>query len=734
MIVAHWCSMVRIPRFAFLFAVIGFVCLTGEARGSTQKRQTTFCFGQTLSIRNGTEFCWARFQRSDGTRVCVTRAAWKEWLKQASARSAQCMRLSGPRPSSWLRNDEADEPKRVIWTYRVDVDASHEPGGVLPLAWVIHRIERWRERISAQLASRDRMGVLRRLFLDERHRPGASGQPPWKSEARHSPDGFLRMLGFVHLYSASGIHLYAAAYAVERILFWAGAPVRFHWLCRWLAGLVWLVLWMLNGLRAGMLRPVIVVCLRSSALALGVRWTLFSPLILALAVDLAVASVYAWRGDAGAWAPGRWHYALAVGGGLVAWSYSRSHWMLAWGSWLPTAFLDLFHMRLVALATPVLSFLTIPVFSAVVYPIGLLALVLPEPAASVVWSSLAWISEQSVGVSSWLSLRCASLWGVYPSQSAGNALVLVVLISGLVAAFCVQALRAPRFRRYQKRAFACLAALVLAKGSVAAIARVESASARVSPVAATAQQLDVGQGDAALIAGVDARSAQRRFGMIDVGSAWVFAPEGWVQLLVRKGVRSLDWVALSHLDEDHAGALRILSIILPINCVATAREEWRSRRGEGLAGFLSQKKIRTSVLPGCFPYRSFSFKPSAKPVAVVRDSNGNEAMSAFVVPLPGRVFYVNAGDASARAERKWAPVIASAVIGARRLILKVSHHGSRHSTHSNWLQALKPDEAWVSSGLGNRYGHPSADALSRLYDAGIRVRRTDREGGLSSSQ
>lgn len=63
-------------------------------------------------------------------------------------------------------------------------------------------------------------------------------------------------------------------------------------------------------------------------------------------------------------------------------------------------------------------------------------------------------------------------------------------------------------------------------------------------------------------------------------------------------------------------------------------------------------------------------------------------------------------------------------------ILKTPHHGSAYSSSEAFLDAVAPDEAVVSAGAGNRYGHPAPRVLSALLERGIRVRRTDREGTI----
>jgi competence protein ComEC len=63
-------------------------------------------------------------------------------------------------------------------------------------------------------------------------------------------------------------------------------------------------------------------------------------------------------------------------------------------------------------------------------------------------------------------------------------------------------------------------------------------------------------------------------------------------------------------------------------------------------------------------------------------------------------------------------------------VLKIGHHGSRNSTTTEFLAAVKPRLAIISVGEGNPYGHPNAELLERLANAGVRVLRTDRDGAV----
>lgn len=65
-------------------------------------------------------------------------------------------------------------------------------------------------------------------------------------------------------------------------------------------------------------------------------------------------------------------------------------------------------------------------------------------------------------------------------------------------------------------------------------------------------------------------------------------------------------------------------------------------------------------------------------------------------------------------------------------ILKVGHHGSDTSTTEELLDAISPDYALISAGLGNKHEHPTKSTMEKLEERNIEVYRTDENGTVTA--
>ncbi len=60
-------------------------------------------------------------------------------------------------------------------------------------------------------------------------------------------------------------------------------------------------------------------------------------------------------------------------------------------------------------------------------------------------------------------------------------------------------------------------------------------------------------------------------------------------------------------------------------------------------------------------------------------------------------------------------------------ILQVSHHGSKNTSGEEFLQSFFFNQAWISTGVDNKFNHPHTEALERLTNFAI-IKRTDLDG------
>jgi competence protein ComEC len=87
------------------------------------------------------------------------------------------------------------------------------------------------------------------------------------------------------------------------------------------------------------------------------------------------------------------------------------------------------------------------------------------------------------------------------------------------------------------------------------------------------------------------------------------------------------------------------------------------------------------------------------------------------------------GDIEAAGERALLTRTPAAALAAT--VLKAPHHGSRTSSSSAFVAAVRPQVVVLSLGYRNPFGFPAPEVVERYIAAGARVFRTDRSGAVS---
>lgn len=315
---------------------------------------------------------------------------------------------------------------------------------------------------------------------------------------------------------------------------------------------------------------------------------------------------------------------------------------------------------------------------------------------------------------------------------AAGALAAAPWLRGwLVAAASVGIRRAKATDRTRAGfgAAACALALILSAFSWRAVQA-------GSPQALTVTFLDVGQGDAIFI-----RAPGGKTMLIDAGVATPPDPArgraGYdagesvvVPFLQRQGIKRLDYLVLTHADTDHAGGAAAVLRAIPVGTLllngGSAQEQ----------GFLAAlQAARERGVPDYWPAEGDQVRlgpvtldvlnPPRVPFQSTR-SDDNANCIAFRLRY-GQVVMLLACDMEAVSEERL--VASGAELGAD--LLKVAHHGSRHSSTPAFLAAVRPQVAIHSAGQGNTYGHPHAETLQRFEAVGAQNWRTDQHGSIT---
>lgn len=201
----------------------------------------------------------------------------------------------------------------------------------------------------------------------------------------------------------------------------------------------------------------------------------------------------------------------------------------------------------------------------------------------------------------------------------------------------------------------------------------------------------------------------------------------------KRGISAFDFVYASHADLDHIGVLPDLIRLGRVRGLLIS-EDWQEEKqaGRELLELAQLQKIPIRRLKGgeelildeqpsirlCVDYAS------RLPSGAGKEENERSLVATLYL---GEQSFLLTGDMTAAKEE----IFIKEDLEGRKgdTILKVAHHGSRFSTGDRFLRALKPRLALISVGP-NRYGHPSAEVMSRLKTRKIPSLRTDEEGAI----
>ncbi|NLW44380.1 MAG: DNA internalization-related competence protein ComEC/Rec2 [Syntrophomonadaceae bacterium] len=238
-----------------------------------------------------------------------------------------------------------------------------------------------------------------------------------------------------------------------------------------------------------------------------------------------------------------------------------------------------------------------------------------------------------------------------------------------------------------------------------------------SPGALRVVFLDVGQGDAVFV-----KTPQGFTILVDGGGSDWFdvGREVVLPYLRRQGIRSLDLAVATHPHTDHLQGLKSVLEECPARMVVA---------GEGCLEELGEIGGEVILLQGL---REFSLSGRTKVWMWVPEPGsfaepGNET-SVILKIAEGEVSFLLTGDAGVK---ELEVLMAEPGLDLSATVLKLPHHGSRHSWSDDFIERVDPDYGVISVGLRNPFGHPSPEVLTGTREKGVRIFRTDLDGTVT---
>lgn len=243
--------------------------------------------------------------------------------------------------------------------------------------------------------------------------------------------------------------------------------------------------------------------------------------------------------------------------------------------------------------------------------------------------------------------------------------------------------------------------------------------------------LDVGQGDGLLL-----QNAGKTI-LIDGGSSDVSKVGIYRILPYLKyyGIRRIDYMIMSHSDEDHISGQRELieeeytGIKIGCYLMPCLPEENRDANYQNI-----RKIARNAGIPIRYLNTGDYIQSGQLKLLCLHPDKDflNESVNACSVTLSlsyGRFQMLLTGDLEKEGEELVAKRLGE-VLHSGYTILKVAHHGSKNSTSQAFLSKAHPQVSLISCGKNNRYGHPHADLLQRLENCHSSVYQTPECGAI----
>lgn len=231
--------------------------------------------------------------------------------------------------------------------------------------------------------------------------------------------------------------------------------------------------------------------------------------------------------------------------------------------------------------------------------------------------------------------------------------------------------------------------------------------------------IDVGQADATLF---QFTYDEKPFNILYDAGDW--NKNDVINYLDEQDITFIDLIIISHPHADHTGQLADVIHTFGVG------EVWLS--GNTSTSQTFQDGLEAVLESGADYYEprtgdEFDIGPLKIDVLHPSSISGNfNEESISLLFTYGAIKFVFTGDAGKDEELK----MIDNNIDIEADFLHLGHHGSKTSTDPAFIKAVNPEIAIYSAGMNNSYGHPHAEVVSRIQDAGITLYGTDVHGTI----
>ena len=343
--------------------------------------------------------------------------------------------------------------------------------------------------------------------------------------------------------------------------------------------------------------------------------------------------------------------------------------------------LVLIFFQQVSWIAPITNLITIPLLGGIVVPLDIIAactwLIFPA-LGQLLFQLNDVLLSLIIKILDGLQHIAPALYGV-----SGTPMMLISLILGLIILFM------PRGAIPKIWALICFLPMLLGVKAQPTILNI----------------LDVGQGSSALL------QHPRQTLLIDTGGSYDEQKFGIgehvvIPFLRQQGIRKLDHVILSHLDQDHSGAFPSIQNAFAIKQVQSNERSEKMQFQDNFS-FCHQGQE--------WSYPDLNIKilsPREDELIYAKDQQNDYSCVVYIQFLNAQPYqnFLIMGDAGWETEYKLLRQYPDLKVD----VLVLGHHGSKNSSAYDFLATLKPKLAVASAGFDNRYGHPSQEVKMRL--------------------